>query len=111
MELQNSGDCTGDQDPTSVSEIVPADGHRGCQLEDAENSPRRHFDGSPSNKSACLIDIAGFVKDFRAVRPPERQSECSLNSSFSATFPARLASVMDSKKSFECSIGLLLPAR
>ena len=40
-----------------------------------------------------------------------RQSGHSLNSNLSATFPARLASVMDSKKISECSIGLVLPAR
>src|SRR5438045_7535897 len=40
-----------------------------------------------------------------------RQSAYSLNSNLSAAFPARLASVTDSKKTSEYSIGLILPAR
>jgi len=51
------------------------------------------------------IDIDGFVKAALTY------SGYSLNSKLSALFPARWASVMDSKKASECSIGLLLPAR
>ena len=40
---------------TSIFEIVPADGHFGCQLEEAKTSVRRRFLGSSSDKpSACL---------------------------------------------------------
>jgi hypothetical protein len=39
------------------------------------------------------------------------QSECSLSITWSAAFPARLASVMVSKKMSEHSIALFLPAR
>ena len=38
-------------EPTSTFEIVPADGHHGCQLEETETSVRRRFLGSSSDKS------------------------------------------------------------
>ena len=37
-------------EPTSIFEIVPADGHQDCQLEEAETSVRRRFLGSSSDK-------------------------------------------------------------
>lgn len=55
-----------------------------------------------------LIETDSFVnaRSNRSV-----QSECSLSSILSAAFPARLASVMVSKKTAEHSIALFLPAR
>src|ERR1039458_3040971 len=43
-------------EPTPTFEIVPADGHHGCQLEETETSVRRRFLGSSSGTSvlACL---------------------------------------------------------
>jgi transposase InsO family protein len=43
-------------EPTSTFEIVPADRHHGCQLEETETSVRRRFLGSSSDKSvlACI---------------------------------------------------------
>ena len=43
-------------EPTSIFEIVPADGHHGCQLEETKTSVRRRFLGSSSDKSvlACI---------------------------------------------------------
>jgi hypothetical protein len=48
-------------EPTSTFEGVPADGHHGCQLEEAETSVRRRFLGSASDKSvlACINGRAG----------------------------------------------------
>jgi hypothetical protein len=45
----------------------------------------------------------------RLERPPPSQSEYSLSSDASALSPARLASDIVSKKTFENSIGLFLP--
>ena len=37
-------------EPTSIFEIVPADGHHGCQFEEAETSVSRRFFGQLSGK-------------------------------------------------------------
>jgi hypothetical protein len=49
-------------EPTSTFEIVPADGHHGCQLEETETSVRRRFLGSSSDKSV-LASINGRAGD------------------------------------------------
>ena len=49
-------------EPTSTFEIVPADGHHGCQLEETETSVRRRFLGSSSDKS-LLASINGRAGD------------------------------------------------
>jgi len=48
--------------PTSTFEIVPADRHHGCQLEETETSVRRRFLGSSSDKS-MLASINGRAGD------------------------------------------------
>ena len=49
-------------EPTSTFEIVPADGHHGCQLEETETSVRRRFLGSSSDK-LVLAYINGRAGD------------------------------------------------
>jgi hypothetical protein len=73
-----------------------------------ETSVRRRFPGSASIKPVpAYIDIDRFVKGLVSAD----QSGNSLNNKLSATFPARLASLTDSKRTFERSTGLVLPAR
>jgi len=48
--------------PTSTFEIVPADRHHGCQLEETETSVRRRSLGSSSDKSV-LASINGRAED------------------------------------------------
>jgi hypothetical protein len=47
----SSADATHGYEPTSILEIVPADGHHGCQLEETKTSVRRRFLGGSSGKS------------------------------------------------------------
>jgi hypothetical protein len=70
----------------------------------------------PREKPYKLADGNGLyllVNPNGSKRPnnPTCQSKCSLSSRSSAAFPARLASVMVSKKISEHSIALFLPAR
>ena len=43
-------------EPTSIFEIVPADGHYGCQLKETKTSVRRRFLGSSSDKSTPMYN-------------------------------------------------------
>jgi hypothetical protein len=72
-------------------ENVPADGLGGCQLEETAASVRRRFWGSSSQRWSAIE----ICRNLSKLAP--RHSGYSLNNILSAAFPARLASVMDSK--------------
>ena len=68
--MHNSGvDGTHGTNRRRYFEIVPADGHYGCQLEETKTSVRRRFLGSSSDKSMpAFITIMGMpeIKDNRS---------------------------------------------